>query len=127
MLWYRVSPARITPSSQYARLAAGSGLDRPAPDAFRGKPVFHESALTKKSSSGPCRLPAIAAFAQEYGTGSKSGNFWKYSGFGIRFQIISMLNIFPAIDHGKIYWRKGWIMFKWLTVLYVDPQNLMTN
>ena len=56
-----------------------------------------------------------------------NGNFRNFFCIGIHFQIIRNLNIVPAIDPGRIYGEKEGIIFKWLTVLYVDPQNLMTN
>ena len=36
-------------------------------------------------------------------------------------------NSFPAIKYGEEPAFRSGIMFKWLAVLYVDPQNLMTN
>jgi hypothetical protein len=47
--------------------------------------------------------------------------------FECRNQIIRYSYILPAIQGRKKLQFQGQIIFKWLTVLYVDPQNLMTN
>jgi hypothetical protein len=47
--------------------------------------------------------------------------------FGLQNQIIAPGYIFVAIECKKSQWFTGWIIFKCLAVLYVDPQNLMTN
>jgi hypothetical protein len=106
-----------------ARVRAGSEKDR----ELRRENVFLHFALAKKLSMNHGFPDAFARFAQDDGMGSQYGNSSRHSGFGIRFQIISSLNIFSTIVPAGIYGSGAWIIFKWLTVLYVDPQNLMTN
>jgi len=84
-------------------------------------------ALAQTKGTNPHMLSAIARFAQVPDDGPGIGNFWNHSGFGIRFQIIRNPDILSAIVPVQIYGSGAWIIFKWLTVLYVDPQNLMTN
>jgi hypothetical protein len=53
------------------------------------------------------------------------------NGAEIRFQssFVFMVrkNSFLEIKYGEETGFGSWNIFKWLTVLYVDPQNLMTN
>jgi hypothetical protein len=66
-------------------------------------------------------------FAQEAGAGSKIRNYRCFSGIGTRFLVICRQNIFFVIIQGRILLPVPGIMFKCPAVVYVDPQNLMTN
>ena len=112
---------------EHARLRQGSGRDlRPAYN-LRREPDFSRLTLANEKWTVPYTPPTIARFAQGPDDGSRIGNFWNYSGFGIRLQIIRIPNIFSAIVPAQIYWSGAWIIFKWFTALYVDSQNLITN
>jgi hypothetical protein len=108
-------------------LRQGSGRFCPYEHTLRREPGFSWLALAKNGTTFQYTSHDIAAFAQGPRNGSRIGSFRGYSGFGIRFQIISTMNNFSPIVLAGIYWRGSEIIFKWLTVLYVDPQNLMTN
>jgi len=128
ILQIRPAPAsRFRWFSEHARLRQGSGQDLSASFILRRGPGFYRFAPAKKCCTLPCLPHAIARFAQGPATGSGIVIFRTRSCFGIRFQIIRNPDNFSAIVPAGIYGSEAWIIFKWLIVLYVDPQNLMTN
>jgi len=71
--------------------------------------------------------PSLSRIAQVLVSSTGSEKNGKIIRFGCRNQIIRNPYIFPAIQPGKKLHFPTWIIFKCLAVLYVDPQNLMTN
>jgi hypothetical protein len=112
---------------EHARLRQGSGHERVTGSACDVNLNLPCPRLYRNPARSPRPPRAFFCFAQGGGHIFKTGIFRKESGFGCHFRTIRFRNIFLGIVRGRIYGEEGWAIFKCPAVLYVDPQNLMTN